>query len=151
MMIHYKGTPDEMRALGAYIKLMRASETVLSEMTKHTVAASLTISQLGTLEALHHLGPIPQKDIAKKILKSSGNITTVVDNLEREKLVHRVRDTRDRRFVYVHLTAEGRRVVQQYFPTHVEEITRLMSVLTPDEQDTLAAICKKLGIGIVGA
>jgi len=149
-MTHYQGTPDEMRALGAYIKLMRASETVLSKMAQHTTAANLTISQLGTLDALHHLGPMPQKEIARKILKSSGNITTVVDNLERQKLVRRVRDTHDRRFVYVHLTAEGRRMIQEYFPTHVAEITRLLSVLTPEEQEALSAVCKKLGLAIGG-
>jgi MarR family 2-MHQ and catechol resistance regulon transcriptional repressor len=150
-MTHYEGPPDEMRALGAYIKLMRASETVLAEMTRHTVAANLTISQLGTLEALHHLGPMPQKQIAAKILKSSGNITTVVDNLERQGFVRRVRDKVDRRFVYVHLTAAGRRVVEAYFPSHVREITARMAVLSPEEQDTLADLCRKLGRGIAGS
>jgi MarR family 2-MHQ and catechol resistance regulon transcriptional repressor len=40
-----------------------------------------------------------QSDIGSKLLKSSGNITLVVDNLEKRSLVRRQRDDNDRRMV----------------------------------------------------
>jgi MarR family 2-MHQ and catechol resistance regulon transcriptional repressor len=51
----------------------------------HRVLAEpkLTISQFGVLEALYHKGPLCQRDIASKILKSTGNITLVIVNLEK--------------------------------------------------------------------
>ena len=42
----------------------------------------MTVSQFGVLEALHHLGPLRQGEISAKLLRSGGNITLVVDNLE---------------------------------------------------------------------
>ena len=54
-------------------------------------AFDLTISQFGVLEALYHKGPLCQRDIAAKILKSTGNITMVIDNLEKRELVRRER------------------------------------------------------------
>ncbi len=43
----------------------------------------LTESQFGVLDSLFHLGPMKQKEIGKKILKSGGNITMVINNLEK--------------------------------------------------------------------
>ena len=70
-------------------------------------AAGLTISQFGVLEALHHKGPLCQRDIAVKILKSTGNITLVIDNLEKQGLVTRERTSEDRRYLTIRLTGQG--------------------------------------------
>ena len=72
---------DEQRALGAYGKLMRAAESVTACLDAGLRRAGLTTSQFAVLETLHHLGPLCQGELAEKILKSSGNLTTVVDNL----------------------------------------------------------------------
>src|SRR5512137_147164 len=86
------------RALNTFTKLMRAAESVTSRVHRVLAAPKLTISQFGVLEALYHKGPLCQKDIAAKILKSTGNITLVIDNLEKNGLVRRERDSEDRRF-----------------------------------------------------
>lgn len=80
---HFKGTPTEQRTLNAFIKLMRATESLNSRLNKHLSDADLTVSQFGTLEALLHLGPLNQRTIGEKLLKSGGNVTMVIDNLER--------------------------------------------------------------------
>lgn len=63
---HYEGTRQEKMALDTYIKLMRCAEAVESRVNRHLATANLTISQFGVLEALYHLGPLVQKDIARK-------------------------------------------------------------------------------------
>jgi MarR family 2-MHQ and catechol resistance regulon transcriptional repressor len=65
---------------------------------------NLTISQFGVLETLYHLGAMCQTEIGSKLLRSGGNITLVIDNLEKQGLVRRQRDTEDRRLVNIHLT-----------------------------------------------
>ena len=97
MPTHHKGTESETRALNAFIKLMRATESVSSRLTNILQGEGLTISQFGVLEALLHLGPLSLRQIGEKILKSGGNITTVVDNLEKHDLVERRRCPEDRR------------------------------------------------------
>ena len=143
---HYKGTQTEIRALNAFIKLMRASESVASRIGKLIASHGLTMSQFGILEALLHLGPLHQRELGKKILKSSGNVTMVVDNLERRGLVKRQRDTFDRRYVAVLLTAEGYRLINEIFPCHVAAIAGEMGVLTDAEQEELGRLCRKLGL-----
>lgn len=142
---HYHGTPPETRALDAFIKLMRASDSIDADLSRHLREIGLTQGQLAILEALLHLGPMSQQQLAAKILRSGSNVTTVVDNLEKQELVRRTRRSDDRRVVEVSLTEKGRRHIEERFPLHARRITELLAALEPGEQAELAALCKKLG------
>ena len=137
---------EEKRALDAFIKLMRSVNAVTSRLLPPLQREfGLTESQLGVLESVFHLGPLAQGQICEKILKSGSNVTTVVDNLERDGLVRRVRDEADRRVQVVHLTEQGRDLVTRAFPVHAARITAVMSALDAGEQATLGTLCRKLG------
>lgn len=137
----------EARALSAYLKLMRAAESITARAHRHLSSVGLTVSQFGVMEALYHLGPRSQKEIGQKILRSSGNMTMVIDNLEKRGLVRRERNSVDRRYFIVHLTDEGNNLISRIFPHHAALITSEMGVLSATEQKTLARLCKKLGLG----
>lgn len=144
----HKGSPEEQRALDAYVKLVRAAEAVVARLHGPLQAIEgLSVSQFGALEALHHGGPMCQADLARKLLRSGGNLTMVVDNLEKRGLVQRVRSTADRRYVTVHLTEAGEALIARVFPTHAAKVVGELSVLGPDEQATLAELCKRVGLG----
>lgn len=142
----YRSSKQEARALNAYVKLMRATESISARIHRHLAAAGLTLSQFAVLEALYHLGPLCQREIGQKLLRSSGNITMVIDNLEKREYVRRDRKKEDRRFLNVRLTDEGYEIISKIFPPHAAVIAREMSVLSAGEQETLAHLCKKLGL-----
>lgn len=145
-MTKYKGTKKEELALETFVKFMRSANTVSAEVQSHLTKQKLTMSQFGVLEALYHLGPMYQRDLAVKILKTTGNITTVIDNLEKRGLVERQREMKDRRYFKVVLTSSGRRLTKKIFPDHATQITQCMSRLTMPEQRELGKLCKKLGV-----
>lgn len=145
MPTHYEGTPEEINALNAFIKLTRAADTLYAHLTQRKSMGNLTVRQFGVLESLYHLGPMRQGEISAKLLKSGGNITLVVDNLEKSGLVLRTRDTEDRRAVTVSLTEEGRELIAGLFPGHVANIVREFSILTQEEQQQLGELCRMLG------
>lgn len=134
------------RALNTYTKLMRAAESVTSRVGRTMGASDLTISQFGVLEALLHKGPLCQRDIAAKILKSTGNITLVIDNLEKRGLVRRERTSEDRRYLTIQLTDQGLELICEVFARVEAAIVAEMHVLTNEEQVTLGGLCKKLGL-----
>lgn len=142
---HYKGSESDKTTLNAFIKLMRSVEAVNNRLNRHLAEADLTVSQFGTLEALYHLGPLNQRAIGEKLLKSGGNITMVIDNLEKCGYVERKDDPNDRRAVLIHLTKEGKAFIKEFFPRHLEKIKEEFSVLSEMEKNKLAEICKKLG------
>ncbi len=147
MATHYSGSKEDVQALDAYIKLVRAAESVMSRIYRNADMDGLTISQFGVLEALLHLGPMCQRELGTKILKSSGNITMVIDNLEKRKLVERKRDRGDRRFVTVYLTEPGTKTIKGIFPGHLKRIRKELDVLSPDRQEHLGQLCRDLGLG----
>ncbi len=142
---HYSGTNSEKNTLNAFITLMRATETMNNRLNRHLADVDLTVSQFGTLEVLHHLGPLNQRTIGEKLLKSGGNITMVIDNLEKNNFVKRKKDPGDRRAVLIHLTPKGKQFIEDFFPKHLDKIKEEFSVLTEEEKKTLSKLCKKLG------
>ena len=145
MPTHYKGDPKAVLALDTYIKFTRAANAFESRLFQTGVLEDLSPSQFGVLETLYHLGPLCQGEISAKLLKSTGNITLVLDNLEKRALVKRVRDQQDRRMVKIFLTPEGEVLIQHIFPQMVEAITREVNILTAEEQAQLGSLCRKLG------
>ena len=146
MKTRYRGNKAETRALSTYVKLMRAAESVTARTHRHLSSTGLTVSQFAVLEALYQLGPLSQREIGQKILRSSGNITMVIDNLEKNGWVRRERNEVDRRFFIVHLTDKGYHLINNIFPPHAAVITEDLGVLTAAEQDALGRLCKKLGL-----
>ena len=148
MLIKNEDETGTARALNTYVKLMRATESVTARAHRQLSAFGLSFSQFGVLEALYHLGPMSQSEIGQKILRSSGNITMVIDNLEKRRLVRRERDTSDRRIFIVHLTDEGQKLIRKIFPPHAALIAGELSVLNATDQMKLGNLCKKVGKGL---
>ena len=139
-------TPDDHTlALDTFIKLMRSAESVSAAVHGDLKRVDLTVSQFGILEALYHLGPMMQKELADKILKSPGNITMVINNLEKRGLITRKRKSVDRRAFVIHPTDTGVQLIESIFPAHAETIAKTMASLTNEEQQTLGRLLKKLG------
>ena len=145
MSTQYKGTPVEILALDTYIKMIRASESVNYQVNRKLSDLNLTISQFGVLEAIYHLGPMHQNKLADKILKSTGNMTMVIDNLQKRGLVSRDRDPDDRRCILVSLTAEGQTLIADYFPNHVALVVEAFESLSESERKTMGALLKRVG------
>jgi MarR family transcriptional regulator, 2-MHQ and catechol-resistance regulon repressor len=142
----YKGSEEEVLNLNSYIALLRASDTISYLLSSSLNKNQLTLSQFGVLESLYFLGPLCQRDISSKILKSTANITTVIDNLEKRDFVIRIRQEDDRRFITVSLTENGKSLIEKILPDHLKEVFRIMNVLTDKEKNDLYKICKKLGM-----
>lgn len=145
MPTRYRGTPREVSALNAYIKLMRAAESLTTRLDPVMATADLTVGQFGALEALLHLGPMCQRDLGRKLLRTSGNMTVVLGNLERRGLIVRVRRDPDRRFRLVRLTPKGRRLIVDLFPRHVAALVAELQSLSPAEQEELGRLCRIVG------
>lgn len=141
----HRGTIEEINALNAFIKLERAAESV-SVRVHAVLPEGLTVTQFGVLEALHHIGPLCQSELAEKLLKSGGNLTLVVDNLEKAGYVTRERDPADRRYVVVKLTGKGQAFISTLFPKVVANVTREMGALSSTELLDLSRLCKKIGL-----
>lgn len=143
-MVKRKRTKKDSLAVATFSGLSKTANVVSTEVHKHLAKHKLTTSQFGVLEALHKLGPMYQRDLAQQIVKTTGNITTVIDNLEKNDLVRREREAKDRRYFMVVLTAKGEKLIKKIYPVHAKQIEQVMKRLTKAEQEKLQKICAKL-------
>ena len=142
---HYNGSKKEITILDSFIKLTRSVDSINSSINSVISGWGVTLSQFNVLDALYHLGPLSQKALADKLLKSGGNVTLVIDNLEKQKLVKRKKNKDDRRFMSINLTPQGESVIKEILPDVVSVIKKRMTSLTEKEHKALQDICKRIG------
>ena len=137
-------------ALDTWVKLARASSSFGKKSSENIRTFGLTEPQFGVIDALGHLGPMTIGKLCEKMLVSGGNMTLVLDNLEKSELIERVKNPNDRRAINVQLTPKGEERFNEIFIQHAEKIGEWMSVLTEDEQIELGKLLKKLGRAVNG-
>jgi MarR family transcriptional regulator, 2-MHQ and catechol-resistance regulon repressor len=148
MSCHFNGSQKIKEALNSYIKLIRSAESLSSRINLELSEYGLTESQFGVLDALLHLGPMKHKEIGKKILKSGGNITMVINNLERRELVQRKRGEQDKRQFIIHLTSKGKSKILETLPHISKSIKKHFEILSKEEKKELQKLCKIVGLQI---
>jgi len=135
-------------ALSMWVKLSRAHDTFNHLAEVNIRSFGLTNAQFGVIECLGHLGTMLIGDLTKKHLVSGGNMTVIVNNLEKDGLVERSVKDEDHRAFYVKLTPKGKRLFEKIFLKHARYITKLASVLSETEQAELGLLLKKLGTSL---
>ena len=96
----------------------------------------VTMSQCVTLETLHQQGRMPIHSLAEQLGLESSTMTRVVDVLERDGRVRRVRDeSGDRRRVFVLLTSRGRSLAGKLEDCADVYCERILARIPPDRRD----------------
>jgi len=131
-------------AVSVYVRLVRTAEALHARVSQGLVEEGLTASQFSTLKVLRLRGPQAQKDIANYLLKTGGNITLVVDNLVRRKLVKRGNDPNDRRIALVKLTPLGEATFDRIYPPHLARIHAAMEALDCEQLRVLQDLLSRL-------
>ena len=80
--------------------------------------------------------------LSRLLLVTSGNLTGIVDRLERDQLLRRDPDPGDRRVIRVQLTPKGRRITEQMLPKHADDVR---GVLAGMPKEPLAQLGELLG------
>src|SRR6478672_3394542 len=124
------------QSLKLFIVLSRAHRSINDVVNKYIAKQGLNPTEFAVLELLYHKGDQPLQQIGGKILLASGSMTYVIDKLEKKEYIRRVPCPEDRRVTFAQITDKGTKLIEQVFPSHRNEIDRMMSVLTDDEKET---------------
>lgn len=143
-----KNIDENNLALDTWVKLARSHSVVNKKMNEDIRSYGLTMPQFGVIEAIGHLGPLKVGELCRKMLVTGGNMTLVLDNLEKNELIVRAFSKDDRRAIVIALSDKGKKLFDEIFVQHSEFISELFSVLTQNEQKQLGTLLKKLGLGI---
>lgn len=95
-------------ALSTFVVFSRAGHAIHEKEMETIKQSGLTAMQFGVLEALYNKGPLKICEVMEKLLTTSGNITVVVKNLERDGLIRKEQDPKDGRACKLAITEEGK-------------------------------------------
>jgi DNA-binding MarR family transcriptional regulator len=104
----------------------------------------LTPSQVHALLWLGHEGATTMGELARRLGITEKTMTGVVDRLEREGFVQRVRGVTDRRVVHSSLTAEGQRVYQRLDRLLRHQMGVFLDMLDAEDRKALFRMLEKL-------
>ncbi len=105
---------------------------------------NLTNKQFAVLEALYHKGDLSIGQIIEKVLSTGGNMTVVINNLEKEGMVKKDCARDDNRVCIISLTAKGKGLIEKIFPEYLEDLQNSLSCFSEIEKNEIVSALKKL-------
>ena len=105
---------------------------------------TITPPQFVALQWLHESGDMTIGDLSNKMYLAFSTTTDLVDRMEKNELVQRVRDEQDRRVVRIHLLPEGERIIQEVIEKRQNYLRDLLQEFEVDEAQELLKLLKKL-------
>ncbi|WP_390621681.1 MarR family winged helix-turn-helix transcriptional regulator [Oceanobacillus massiliensis] len=97
----------------------------------------ITSPQFVALQWLLEEGDLTIGELSNKISLAFSTTTDLVDRMERNELVERVRDTNDRRVVRIHLLDKGKIIIREVIKKRQEYLGEVLSRFSDEEKDSL--------------
>ncbi|EFQ57231.1 MarR family winged helix-turn-helix transcriptional regulator [Streptococcus downei] len=130
-------------AVKSMVVMRKAFRTIDSRVSATFRDFDLTPAQFSVLDVLHAKGPMRIGDLIASILSTSGNMTIVIKNMEKNGWVKRTVSKKDHRAYIISITDKGRKLIKKALPAHIEAVEEAFDVLTQAEQEELIELLKK--------
>ena len=132
-------TEDHHESLRLWLRLLTCTHLIETQVRK--ALATQFKTTLPRFDLMAQLERAPQGlqmgELSRRLLVTGGNVTGIVDQLERSGHIVRAEDPADRRAYLVKLTKEGRRLFAQMAAEHESWIVNLFSGIPKREQRVL--------------
>jgi DNA-binding MarR family transcriptional regulator len=126
-----------------WVRLLESHNLMLGEIRRR-------LSEAATMPRFDLLANLEREDgqtlaaLSRRMLVTAGNLTGLVDRAERDGVVERRADPRDRRLSRVYLTEEGRALITSLLPLHADHVAELLNGLDAAERKELRRLLGKL-------
>jgi DNA-binding MarR family transcriptional regulator len=131
---------DSIRILQSVRRIAQCVELHSKQLT---ATHKITSPQLVALMAIAQLGPSTLKAIGRAIHLSPSTVVGIVDRLEEKKLVSRERDTRDRRNVYVTVSASCQELLDNAPSALPKGFASALAALPENDRHTLVVVLEQ--------
>lgn len=114
--------------------LSRASHIVASGFHKKLKTWKLTVPEYRVLACLTGAEGLGVGDLAAMAIMEQSRMTKILDRMQKQGLVERRSDARDRRRVLIHLTEQGRKRAEPVLRAAKQHEADMLAPLTPEER-----------------
>lgn len=143
----FKGTGSEhsKESLRTWLRML-SCETVIEQRLRTLLreSFSITLPQFDVLAELDRAGqPLTMSQLSRELMVSNGNVTGVIDRLEKTGMAKRVRAEHDRRVQYIELTPKGKKEFNKIAAHHERWLDDLLSGLSLKDMNQLQQLLLK--------
>lgn len=114
----------------ALLGVVRTAGFIDKRGQKFFTQFGITQAQYNVLIILKLEGSLTQIEIGRRLVISRAGITSIIDKLEKKRLVKRSAVKSDRRVFNIELTAEGRKILDAVEPCYLREVEKVMRCLS---------------------
>jgi len=127
-----------------WIAVVQAEKAIVRALTKALQPFDLKIAQLDLLMNLYRHPGTSQHDIARKLLVGRSNVTMLMPQMEKQGLIRREGDAKDKRVLRLYLTEKGEDVLLKALKAYTALIDRVMASSTPAQCDAMGDQMRKI-------
>ncbi len=126
-------------------KALRQLTLLLKQQNRELLQQfKLTPPQFMALQWLYEEGELTIGDLSAKMFLACSTMTDLVDRMERQGLVERLRDTADRRVVRVVLREKGRRLFEDVLAAKRDRLRRILTPYSLEDVKTIHRFLNRL-------
>ena len=137
---------DDHRALRIWLRLLTCTQLIEKQVRgrlREQFATTLPRFDLMAQLERHREG-LKMNELSRLLMVTGGNVTAIVDQLEKEGLVERLDEPADRRAFCIRLTKAGERSFGEMARAHEEWVVDLLAGLSRREHEELLKLLAKL-------
>lgn len=134
-----------MKDLKTIVALFRATDSFSKAIQKDVKHYGLNVTEFGILEALYHKGKMSIKSLLEKVLITNSSMSYVIEQLIKKAYIKKTKSQTDGRSFLLDLTENGKALMEDAFDQHKDNMHSIIEVLTPEEEDVLRELLKKIG------
>ncbi len=129
---------NEMQQVAHIEKSLRKIADIIKQRGREILTQfPITPPQFIALQWLHEYGDMTIGELSTKMYLACSTTTDLVDRMEKNNLVERVKDTNDRRVVRIHLLEKGATIIQEVIKKRQEYLNDVLKHLSEEEVNVL--------------
>ncbi len=137
---------DDHRALRIWLRLLTCTQLIERQVrSRLREQFSTTLPRFDLLAQLERRREgLKMNELSRLLMVTGGNVTAIVDQLEKEGLVERLDEPADRRAFRIRLTRAGERSFGEMARAHEEWVVELLAGLSRREHEELLKLLAKV-------
>lgn len=129
----------------ALLNLHRTASRMQHTLQQTIKPMGLTPTQYNVLRILRGAGEngLRCSEVGERLVSNDPDITRLLDRLQKQKLVRRKRDGKDRRVIYSTITAEGLNLLKELDPIVSNLAKQMLKLMSHDKIRTLITLLEE--------
>lgn len=126
-------------------ELLRTVGTILKKRGRDILANfDITSPQFDALLVLQENGQLTMGELCQKMYLACSTATDLIDRMERNQLIERVRDTADRRVIRLRILPKGHSIIEEVLEARRAYLANILSEVDAADKEAMIRVLEQI-------